>query len=43
MKQNPFQYVSVGAAVAAILGSAALQAPLRAAEGESLEEVTVTG
>jgi iron complex outermembrane recepter protein len=44
MKQNPFQYMSVGAAVAAILGSVA-QAPVFAAEeaADSLEEVTVTG
>jgi iron complex outermembrane recepter protein len=45
MKQNPFQYMSVGAAVAAILGSIAVQSPVYAAEGEaeSLDEVTVTG
>ena len=44
MKQNPFQYMSVGAAVAAILGSVT-QAPVFAAEeaADSLEEVTVTG
>ena len=45
MKQKPFQYMSVGAAVAAILGSIAVQTPVYAAEGaaESLDEVTVTG
>jgi iron complex outermembrane recepter protein len=45
MKQTSFQYMSVGAAVAAILGSIAVQSPVYAAEGaaESLEEITVTG
>src|SRR5690606_26295042 len=48
MKQKPFQQVTVGAAVAAILGSAALHSPVAlAAEGEpgalELAEVTVTG
>src|SRR5512139_3769085 len=45
MKQNPIQFASVGAAVAAILGSVAIQAPVYAAEGaaDNLEEVTVTG
>jgi iron complex outermembrane recepter protein len=44
MNQKPFQYWSVGAAVAAVLGTAALYSPLAAsAEDEELTEVTVTG
>jgi len=48
MKQNPFQSMSVGAAVAAIIGSVALPAQVFAAEEaaestETLQEVTVTG
>ncbi len=44
MKQKSFQYVSVGAAVAAILGSIAVYSPVAlSAEQEALAEVTVTG
>jgi iron complex outermembrane receptor protein len=45
MKQTSRQYMSVGAAVAAILGSVAMPAATFAAEeaADSLDEVTVTG
>ncbi|MEY2853470.1 MAG: hypothetical protein RL030_602, partial [Pseudomonadota bacterium] len=44
MNKKSFQYMPVGAAVAAILGSVALYSPTAfSAEEESLAEVTVTG
>jgi iron complex outermembrane receptor protein len=46
MKKNNFQRVSVRASVAAVLGAAALAGYTQnvfAAEGEALEEITVTG
>ncbi len=45
MKQMSFQYMSVSAAVAAIVGSASIHAPaaFAADEDSALEEVTVTG
>lgn len=45
MKQNPLQFMSVGAAVAAILGSLTMPSVAFTAEdsAEGLEEVTVTG
>jgi hypothetical protein len=46
MKQNPFQCISVGAAVAAILGGVAIHSPAaHSAEqsADALDEVTVTG
>jgi hypothetical protein len=44
MKQKSFQHISVGAAVAAILGSISAHSPAAlSAEDDSLAEITVTG
>jgi iron complex outermembrane recepter protein len=43
MKHRSFQHLSVGAAVAAILGSASVYSPVAMSAEEELNEVTVTG